>query len=78
MYNRQLRIFLDYLGCYVDQSNRDLHDYWQQSSMSPRKCIQRCSQREFKYAGVQVYKTIIRILVSAKDLLDKLAWSNQF
>ena len=48
---------LDYLGCYIDQGERDLPELvWKDNtgSMNARVCTQHCFDGGFQYAGTQV------------------------
>ncbi len=43
-----------YLGCFKDADNRDLKDkFWDDSRMTPERCLQSCTDSGYAYAGVQ-------------------------
>jgi len=45
-----------YLGCFVDQKDRILNDYLGSTDTNtPNLCMERCLEKGYSYAGVQVW-----------------------
>jgi len=50
----ELSSMLNYIGCYVDNADRDLNGLnVSSSSMTPGTCAAFCAQNNYKYSGVQ-------------------------
>ena len=48
------------VGCYIDTGARDLEGpYVTTADMTPENCVLYCGRNNFRYAGVQVRKTIL-------------------
>ena len=51
-----------YLGCFIDQKERDLNGAYYFNKMNLEKCLTICSDLNFKYFGLQYgYKNVFCI-----------------
>jgi hypothetical protein len=50
----ELAAVMGYVGCYIDNDNRDLNGYnTSDNTMTPGQCLSICQQMNYKYYGVQ-------------------------